>query len=102
MPWPARASPTPRRSNRRPVWPPPNSTGEPSLGSGDGLPRPGVTIGMLFLIVFKELRTSIYKARLARGVRPMWIENAPPNCLGDNAPLARFVELAYRSRAIRQ
>jgi hypothetical protein len=56
--WLAKALPIPRKSSRPPAWPQPNSTGEPSPGSGDGLPRPDVAIGASFLIAFKELSTS--------------------------------------------
>ena len=56
--WPGKVLPIPRRSSWRPVWPPLNSTGAPSPGSGDGLPRLGVIIGVSFLTAFKEFSTS--------------------------------------------
>jgi len=54
-----RVLPTPRRLSKPPVWRPLNSTCGPNPGSGDVLPRIIVTIADSFVIVFKELSTSI-------------------------------------------
>jgi transposase len=58
MHWPGKVLPIPKRSNKPRVSRLRNSTGAPTRGSGDVLPRIIVTIADSFVIAFKELSTN--------------------------------------------
>ncbi len=101
--WPGKVLPIPRRSSWRPVWPPLNSTGAPSPGSGDGLPRLGVIIGVSFLTAFKEFSTST--TTVVMKARETWDESGVGVHVADNGfdepRSASCGETATRSAATR-